>query len=339
MEDTDVAAGLLEDLRSLLERPALAFLESPAPLTGGFDTQIFAFQLKGAPPGFSGRLVLRLFREGDAHRARFEGTAQTAIADLGYPAPRPLHVSESGGALGQAYIIMPRAEGKQLISMGILRFGARLAKAQAALHALDPAPVRLSLEAAGFGPIAAGVDDWLKVAANEVAPPEMEPLRPAYEWLAANRPRGAARQVICHRDFHPLNVIANEGTVTGVIDWGNLSFGDAAADVGITRVVIMFGPFDAPAWLQPLAQGVRRWLGWRYARAYRKLRPLANDSLGYYEALRCFQAMSHLSRRRIAKRGGPPLSSIGYAWSDAATLARVTGHFKRVTGVELGVVA
>ncbi|MEP6872567.1 MAG: hypothetical protein ABI939_12065, partial [Anaerolineaceae bacterium] len=105
MEHREVPAALLDDLRNLLDRPALAFLEPPLQLTGGHDTTIFAFQLKGAPPDCSGRLVLRVFDEGSSARARFEGAAQTAIAELGYPAPRALHVSESGGRLGRAYLI------------------------------------------------------------------------------------------------------------------------------------------------------------------------------------------------------------------------------------------
>ncbi|MEP7215278.1 MAG: phosphotransferase [Anaerolineaceae bacterium] len=339
MEHAEISAALLADLRSLLGRPALAYLDPPVPLTGGYDTAIFAFQLKGAPPDFSGGLVLRLFGENAARRARFEGVAQTAVADLGYPAPRALHVSESGGQLGRAYLVMPRIDGKQLIAVGILRFGALLAGAQVALHALDPVPVRLALEAADCGPIAAGIDDWLKTLDAEVAQPGLEGLRPAYEWLANNRPRRPARAVICHLDFHPLNVLAENGAVTGVVDWAGMSFGDPAADVGVTRVILTLAPFEAPRLLKPVAQQVRRLLAWRYTSAYRKLRPLSADAVRYYEALRCFEAMSHLSRMRLAERGGSPVTSTGYAWSDPATVRRLTRHFLRITGVELGVLA
>ncbi|MEO6398878.1 MAG: phosphotransferase [Tepidiformaceae bacterium] len=338
MQDQEVAEALLEDLRALLRRPALAFLEPPTRLTGGYDTQIFAFQLKGAPPEFSGRLVLRAFAPADGHRARFEGAAQSAIADLGYPAPRALHVSEGAGPLGLPYLLMPRADGETLLSMGILRFAGHLARAHAALHALDPAPVRLALEVAGSGPIASGVGDWLAAIAQEVAQPGMEPLRPAAEWLHANRPRGSQGQALCHLDLHPLNVLAKAGGVTGVVDWSNLSFGDPAADVACTRVILTLAPYNAPFLLGPVAQRGRRFIAWRYLRAYRAFRPLAGDSLRYYEALRCFRAMSHLSRVRLAERGGAAVASAGYAWSDPETIARLTSHFRHITDVTLGVV-
>ena len=338
MEHPDIAAALLNELRGLLDRPALAFLEPPLQLTGGHDTTIFAFQLKGAPPDFSGRLVLRVFDESGGACARFEGTAQSAIAELGYPAPRALHVSESGGALGRAYLIMPQIDGKQLVAAGVFRLGGLLAGAQAALHALDPVPVRLALDGAGCGPIAAGIDDWLKPLDADVGQPGMEGLRPAHEWLASHRPHRSGRPAICHLDFHPLNVLAKGGVITGVIDWANMSFGDPAADVGVTRVILTLAPFEAPGWLRPLAQQVRRLIAWQYTRAYRKLGPLSAEAVRYYEALRCFEAMSHLSRMRLAERSGAPVTSTGYAWSDAATVRRLTRHFARITGVELGVV-
>ena len=338
MEVEEVADALLTDLRALLNRPALALLEPPVRLAGGYDTEIFAFQLKGAPPDFSGRLVLRMFAEGTAQRARFEGTVQSAIADLGYPAPRALHVSESGGSAGRPYIVMPRAEGKQLVSAGIFRLGPMLARSQAALHALDPVPVRRALAAAGCGPIASGIDDWLKTLEGEVSQQGMEPLRASYQWLAANRPRGVTGQSICHLDFHPLNLIAKEGVVTGVIDWSNVSFGDPAADAGFTRVLLTLSPFEVQPWLKPLAQRVRRLIAWHYTRTYLRLRPLTPASLRYYEALRCFEAMSHLSRLRIAEGNGAQVASNGYAWSDPETIKRLTGHFKAITGVELKVV-
>ncbi|MEP6871261.1 MAG: phosphotransferase, partial [Anaerolineaceae bacterium] len=208
-----------------------------------------------------------------------------------------------------------------------------------ALHGLDPGPVRLALEAADCGPIAAGIDDWLKTLDADVGEPGMEGLRPAHEWLASHRPHRSGRPVICHLDFHPLNVLVEAGVVTGVIDWANMSFGDAEADVGVTRVILGLAPFEAPRWLKPVAQQGRRLIAWRYTRAYRRLRPLSAEAVRYYEALRCFEAMSHLSRIRLAERNGAPVTSSGYAWSDRATVRRLTSHFAKVTGVELGVVA
>ena len=117
-----------------------------------------------------------------------------------------------------------------------------------------------------------------------------------------------------------------------------MSFGDPAADVGVTRVILTLAPFEAPRLLRPIAQQARRLIAWRYTRAYRKRHPLSADAIRYYESLRCFEAMSHLSRLRLAERGGSPVASTGYAWSDPATVRRLTSHFANVTGVALGVV-
>jgi hypothetical protein len=50
----------MDYLRAALEYPGLDYAEAPAPLSGGFDTEIFTFRLNGAPATLSGPLVLRV---------------------------------------------------------------------------------------------------------------------------------------------------------------------------------------------------------------------------------------------------------------------------------------
>src|SRR5205809_4606124 len=93
--DRAITDSLLEYLRDRLQRPELQYAAPPARITGGFDTQIYSFQLEGASEGFSGPLVARVFREDTpAEQARWESTVQNAMVGLGYPAPRVLLVCE-----------------------------------------------------------------------------------------------------------------------------------------------------------------------------------------------------------------------------------------------------
>ena len=80
---------------------------------------------------------------------------------------------------------------------------------------------------------------------------------------------------------------------------------------------------------------MRRWLAWCYSRAYRRLHPLSETRLRYYEALRCYAAMLHVAQRRLAVRAGTPLARETYAWSAPEQVAQMTRHFERVTGVKL----
>jgi hypothetical protein len=54
---------LLTYLRARLQRADVAYLRSPVPIAGGFDTRIYALQLAHVLPAFSGRLIVRIFQE------------------------------------------------------------------------------------------------------------------------------------------------------------------------------------------------------------------------------------------------------------------------------------
>src|SRR5881628_1569912 len=88
---TEPARRLVEHLRAELHEPGLGYAEPLTPITGGYDTRIFAFRLSGAPEPFSIPLILRVL--GSQHapaRALSERATQNAVAGLGYPAPRVL---------------------------------------------------------------------------------------------------------------------------------------------------------------------------------------------------------------------------------------------------------
>ena len=57
---TEPARRLVEHLRAELHEPGLGYAELLTPITGGYDTRIFAFRLSGAPEPFSIPLILRV---------------------------------------------------------------------------------------------------------------------------------------------------------------------------------------------------------------------------------------------------------------------------------------
>ncbi|MBA4179172.1 MAG: hypothetical protein C0506_01150 [Anaerolinea sp.] len=334
MANGDIAGPLLADLQALLEDKGVAYAEPPSRLTGGFDTAIWAFRLAGAPPPFAGPLVARVFGPGQGHRARWDAALQSAVAAQGYPAPAALHACETGGALGQPYVLMPRVPGKTMLQSGLFHIPGTLASSQARLHALDPSPIRDSLRKAGIPEPPSGISAWLEAVARELRQPGMEPFRPAFEWFAANQPPDTA-EVLCHLDFHPLNILVLKGEVSGVIDWSNAAFGDPAADVAVTRILLTVPPVSVPGLPGPTVTALRRWMAWRYTRAYRAHHPLDMAAVRYYEAMRCFRAISHLSQRRLAEAEGRAANASGYAWADPATVSRLTRRFHRTTGIVL----
>jgi aminoglycoside phosphotransferase (APT) family kinase protein len=59
----------------------------------------------------------------------------------------------------------------------------------------------------------------------------------------ARSPIPAHRPVLCHRDFHPGNVLWHHGALSGVVDWTHACAGPAAADVAHCRanLSLLFG--------------------------------------------------------------------------------------------------
>src|SRR5256886_13367928 len=155
--NAEPAQSLLEYLRAELYEPGLGYIEPLTPITGGYDTQIFAFRLSGAPKPFSIPLILRIL--GSQHppaRALSERATQNAVAGLGYPAPRVLLASPDPTILGGAFLVMERLAGRPLLDAQRLGVASGLVEMQLRLHALDAEGLLLALDRAGPTSSAAG---------------------------------------------------------------------------------------------------------------------------------------------------------------------------------------
>lgn len=347
----DIAGPLLDYLRTTAGAQELAYADPPQQIVGGYDTRIFAFQLANAPDSFSGPLILRLFAEDDDPlRARWEGAVQTAVAGLGYPAPRVLAVNSGTDILGAAFLIMKRLPGRPMLQAATLAamlpqavrlftaYPRVLAQYQVRLHALDPGPLLRAMETeslAEAGPIGAGIsrrsatlDGQLEQLAHNIERLSLEPFRPALRWLLENRPADPARPVICHGDFHPINILMSEGVVTGVLDWSMTTAAEAACDVGNTRLLLAIAPMELPAVLDAILAPMRRVVARRYSQAYQSLRPVDADHVRYFEALRCLIELSWVAERRAIGAG-----MYRNPWGSTRSIGKLISHFQQVTGV------
>ena len=319
----EVARALVAHLRSTLAAPALELGEPPDVLRGGFDTEIFALRLRGAPPALSGPLVLRLSRpHHDPARVLREAATQNAVADVGYPAPRVLLSSAESHPLGAPFMLMERLPGRPLLQARVIGMGAVLAGAQARLHGLDAAPLARALGPAGT------LDGYLETEAGRIARAKLDGLRPLLDWLRARQPRQSAT-AICHGDFHPQNILVDGGRVTGVLDWPNAIVADPMFDVASTLNILSFvsaGITSLPAPVRWLLRAAQPLLARRYLASYRCLRPIDAARLGYYQVAAGLRALVRAgeSRRRGVLTG---LDASPYA-------ARLLAHARRVTGVE-----
>jgi aminoglycoside phosphotransferase (APT) family kinase protein len=347
----DIAASLLAYLRTTTGAQELAYADPPQQIVGGYDTRIFAFQLANAPASFSGPLILRLFAEDDDPlRARWEGAVQTAVAGLGYPAPRVLDANNGTDILGAAFLIMKRLPGRPMLQAAtfaamlpqavrlLTAYPQVLAQYQARLHALDPCPLLRAIEAEELpaaGPIESGIgrrsatlDGQLEQLARHIERLSLDKFRPALSWLLDNRPSDPLRPVICHGDFHPINILMEDGVVTGVIDWSMTTAAEAAFDVGNTRLLLAIAPMELPAVVDSIVAPMRRVLVRRYSRAYQILRPVDAEHVRYFEALRCLMELSWVADRRATGAG-----MYRNPWGSTRSIGKLVSHFQKVTGV------
>ncbi len=229
---TELEARFRDHLRQALVEPGLEFAERPTPITGGFDTRIFAFRLAGVPPAFAGPLILRLLDgHSDPSRVLRERAIQNALVELGYPAPRVLRASAEATPLGGAFLIMDRLAGKPLPEVHFLGMGRVVAELQARLHGLDAESFLENLARDGLVPRSFTFEGYLGQLADRVTRRSLTGLARGIDWLVQQCPRLDGRRVICHGDFHPYNILMAAGAVTGVIDWPNAIVADPAFDV------------------------------------------------------------------------------------------------------------
>jgi aminoglycoside phosphotransferase (APT) family kinase protein len=215
---------------------------TPSAVGAGFDSYIHRVDLTGAglPDAWRVPLVVRLLPSVDrAPQAAREAAVQGWCADRGYPAPRVLAVLRPEEGLGLPTQVMERAPGTTVLDA----VGAKPWRAYRLVDQL--AGLALSLHALP-------TDDWPETAISGATLVDQRLGLPRRVTAALDRPDLATAlqraevlsvgalagpQVICHGDFHPLNVMV-DGERASVIDWTDAGLGPREADVA--RTVLLF---------------------------------------------------------------------------------------------------
>jgi aminoglycoside phosphotransferase (APT) family kinase protein len=77
---------------------------------------------------------------------------------------------------------------------------------------------------------------------------------------------------LLHRDYHPLNVVADGNGITGVLDWANVGVGDRRVDLARTITLLRLAPLP-PTFPQILGLALRGILELAWRRGYRQAYP------------------------------------------------------------------
>jgi len=216
-------------------------------VSGGWDTSLFRVDAR------DGRYALRVFRAEQLETSRREAVVMRTLAGAGLPVPG---VRAEGVVDGRPALLLSWCTGRPLFQevqarpLGLWRLSVAMGRMHARIHALPvPDDVVRSLPA------------WT---------PRTEDAGPGLRaWL---RSTADARISVLHLDYHPLNVMSDSRTITGVLDWANVAVGDPRADLARTITLLRLAP--TPPGKPPVALQLvlRRLLeaGWRRGYAERQ---------------------------------------------------------------------
>jgi aminoglycoside phosphotransferase (APT) family kinase protein len=312
--ELETTAGLLAAMRRDSGLDDLTYAIEPTPVGGGFWAEILAFRLAGATPPFAGDLVAKIMPSrllGDR-----EALVQAAVADQGYPAPQVLVHGTGPRNEDGCYFVMPRVDGApplaavnaaaliRSVPSLALRLPTTLAELAARLHSLDPAPLRAALAAEPGWPI--DVNDLVADITAAAARAGDAELANAIRTMLAARPQSKSRDVICHGDFHPLNIISGPAGAT-VLDWTAARLGPPAFDVAFTALLLAHPPIQVgPALARPL-NVAGRWLARRFVTGYRRRArwDLPREELSWYTQLHSARILLDVAERGDAATDHP----------------------------------
>ena len=276
-DPSDVAAGVTEWVRANVEGAANAAFTGPleAP-SAGMSTFIWFGQLDGLDASaarWRDPLALRMFPSpSDVGVAELEGSILDFVAGHGYPAPRPLAsvTAPAASAFPTPWLVLPRVSGQPMLNattanpLSARRLIDDLARLQFELHGIDiagcPAPYSAPLIDQWF----ARYEQQIRALADPRANRVLDALHTGQRFVADEVP------VICHGDFHPLNILSSrdgDRWTHAVIDWTDAMIGDRHYDVA--RTIALFG-LASLAVSNPLERTAARLLGPYAARDYRK---------------------------------------------------------------------
>lgn len=330
-----LAKPLLDALRRDTGLDDMTYGAEPTPLGGGFWADIFTFRLASASPELAGDLVAKV-TPSRTHGER-EALVQAAVVTQGYPAPTVL-ASGVGPRANGWYFVMPRAIGTPPLSAaspGALaravpslarHLPALLAELALQLHQLDPAPLRVALRARAEWPV--DVDDLVADLAAVAEGMDDTDLAASIRTMLAARPEPESREVVCHGDLHPLNVIVGPAAAT-VVDWTAARLGPPAFDVAFTAFLLAHPPIAVgPALARPLRLA-GQWLAGRFVAGYRRRARAAGwdlpaDELSWYTKLHAARILVD-AKTRDAGDGHPYAMLTGPATALLAKARAVTG--------------
>ena len=239
------SATIESGLARALARCGMGLPGDLARLTGGATMESWRFEAGGES------YVLRrapslAFIEGRPYGHTTEAALIEAACKAGVTAPEVLTVLEESDGIGSGFVMraLPGTPNpKEILAMDgaevILREAARdLAR----IHSLRPGDVPADVPVMDYRAAIADLRGQFEDAGGD---------RPiialGLKWMEDNCPQ-ACEAVLNHGDYRMGNILANDGHLTGVLDWELAHFGDPHEDLAFGCMAVWrFARYDRPA--------------------------------------------------------------------------------------------
>jgi aminoglycoside phosphotransferase (APT) family kinase protein len=319
-----ISERLIAYIRDELNDPTIEYDSPLTQLHGGFETRIYRFMLKNIEKELSKPLILRLYPEFyGPEQVVWESAIHNVLSAEGFPVPKAHGLCTDMSILGGAFFIMDFLPGKPMITEPMETIPELLGKTHAALHRIDPKPLIKSLGEQGIDESLCRLDNRFEGLKDKAG--KFTWLRSAVDWLIGNRPPEPEKLAACHADFHPLNILVQDGKVTGVLDWSSFLIADPALDLAntIALVTIVFKHI-APTLGLDFSSVDLEIFAEQYLDAYQAEKPLDKSHLNYYQVRRCVYA--HIE------------GSEGQAiWQNPLIVKDLNEFIHRITGIRITV--
>jgi aminoglycoside phosphotransferase (APT) family kinase protein len=165
-----------------------------------------------------------------------------------------------------------------------------LASVMAALHTVDPVPIRARLASVdGAATTVPEMLDMLRSSSVRIARPDLAQVA---QWLI-DHPCAPAPDVVCHGDLHPFNVLSDERGQVTLLDWSAAMLAPRAYDVAFTSFMLADAPVEVPRPLRGLVRAAGRRLAARFVRRYHDHSGTAGDpaAIEWYRAVVALRAL------------------------------------------------
>ena len=280
--DQQIAADFLSYLQSD-SSDLVAYEVEPTRLTGGFDARIYRYKLIDHEPR-----VLRILRpEHDVEELLYLQVVHQILNQHGLKAPVIHRVCGDQSVLGGVFAEMDLVPGQPLIEQKSEVCTSILGESMAAMHGLDVRPIVEAIRRSGV-PYERFLSPAIHQKGLDLAEQKIPWASDLIGWLRDRLPLNGENLAVIHGDYHGRNVMFDNGSVSGVLDWG-FCISDPAMDLAHTMNLYLIVCSQVDTEFSP---HVRDTTLDGILKAYQAIRPLNHERMRVFRVAHLFSFLA-----------------------------------------------